>query len=665
MAAKNFRKLFEPYTVKSMTLRNRIVMTPIGTNFAEHTGEVNERIIDYYKQRAKGGTGLITIEAASVYSPQGASGSYQLRIDHDNYIPGLYRLCESIHDCGSKISILLNHAGSAANGKITNIQPVSASDIPSRVGGDIPRALTTDEIYTIVDKFAEAAKRAVTAGFDAVEIQAGHGYLLNQFLSPTTNDRTDEFGGSKENRARFTTLVLKAVRETVGENIPIFLGISADELAEGGNTLDDTLEIVEYFKDYVDVFDVSAGLTCSIQYQYDADYLPDGWKSYMSKSIKEKTGKPCQTSGNIREPEVANRILEDGEADLIAIGRGLIADPEWVNKVQFGNTDDINRCISCNNGCTATLGDEPIRCSINPALVSGSLYKDKKLKKPCNVVVVGGGTAGLEAACSAAEVGCTTFLLEKKDVLGGLATEISKIPAKHRLNDFPVYLQRRAAALDNLYIFKNVEATLEVIEKFNPHIIICATGSAPLLPPIAGLHENIDKEGGKVESILSMIKHVPDYPEDMTGQKVVVIGGGAVGLDVVEFFAPRGAEVSIVEMMPAIGRDLDPVTKNDTKCMMEKYNVNQLTSTALQEVKEDCFVVKSPEGEVYELPFDHGFVCLGMRAQSKVYEEVSKAYKDTNVRVENIGDSVRARRIIDGTFEGRNIVFTLEQKGFL
>mgnify|MGYP000059302902 CR=1 FL=1 len=292
-------------------------------------------------------------------------------------------------------------------------------------------------------------------------------------------------------------------------------------------------------------------------------------------------------------------------------------------------------------------------------------YKKEKVKKHCSVVVIGAGTAGLEAACTAAEVGCTTFLLEKKDVLGGLATEISKIPAKHRLNDFPVYLQRRAAALDNLYIFKNVEATLEVIEKFNPHIIICATGSAPLLPPISGLHENIDKEGGKVESILSMIKHVPDYPEDMTGQKVVVIGGGAVGLDVVEFFAPRGAEVSIVEMMPAIGRDLDPVTKNDTKCMMEKYNVNQLTSTALQEVKEDCFVVKSPEGEVYELPFDHGFVCLGMRAQSKVYEEVSKAYKDTNVRVENIGDSVRARRIIDGTFEGRNIVFTLEQKGFL
>ena len=664
MAAKNFRKLFEPYTVKSMTLRNRIVMTPIGTNFAEHTGEVNERIIDYYKQRAKGGTGLITIEAASVYSPQGASGSYQLRIDHDNYIPGLYRLCESIHDCGSKISILLNHAGSVANGKMTNIQPVSASDIPSRVGGDIPRALTTDEIYTIVDKFAEAAKRAVTAGFDAVEIQAGHGYLLNQFLSPTTNDRTDEFGGSKENRARFTTLVLKAVRETVGENIPIFLGISADELAEGGNTLDDTLEIVEYFKDYVDVFDVSAGLTCSIQYQYDADYLPDGWKSYMSKSIKEKTGKPCQTSGNIREPEVANRILEDGEADLIAIGRGLIADPEWVNKVQFGNTDDINRCISCNNGCTATLGDEPIRCSINPALVSGSLYKDKKLKKPCNVVVVGGGTAGLEAACTAAEVGCTTFLFEKNDHLGGLAVEISKIPDKKRLRDFPDYLVHRASKLTNLFIFKGQEATLPLIKALHPNIIVNSTGSNPLLPPIKGLHDHIDKEGSKVASITGMINHLADYPEDCTGKKVVVVGGGAVGLDVVEYFAPKGAQVSIVEMMPQIGKDLDPVSKCGTNTLMREHNVNQMTETALCEVKADAFTVKA-NGEEKDLPFDYGFVCLGMRANAPVLDEIREAFADTNVEIINIGDSVRARRIIDGVQEGHNILNVLADHEYL
>ena len=658
-----YTHIFEPLTVRTMTIKNRICMMPMGTNYGEQNGEMSFLHIDYYRQRAKGGTGLLIVENANVDFPQGSNGTTQLRIDHDNYLPRLYKFCEDMHRYGTKVSIQINHAGaSAMSSRIGGLQPVSASNIPSKTGGATPRPLTKDEILAIVKKYGEAAKRAQTAGFDAVEIQAGHGYLLNQFLSPTTNDRTDEFGGSKENRARFTTLVLKAVRETVGENIPIFLGISADELAEGCNTLDDTLEIVEYFKDYVDVFDVSAGLTCSIQYQYDADYLPDGWKSYMSKAIKEKTGKPCQTSGNIREPEVANRILEDGEADLIAIGRGLIADPEWVNKVQFGNTDDINRCISCNNGCTATLGDEPIRCSINPALVSGSLYKDKKLKKPCNVVVVGGGTAGLEAACTAAEVGCATVLIEKSGELGGLARRVGKMPNKQRLGYFPQYLERRAMKLKNLFICKNTEASIEFIEGFKPDIVVNATGSVPLLPNIPGLKENL--EAGNVSTIFDLVDHVDSYPGDLSGKKVVVIGGGNVGLDVVEFFVPRKADVTIVEQKAHFGENLDFITKTGSIEFMNKNKVNQYPNASLLEVKEHSFVVRHDYKDL-ELDFDYGFVCLGMRAQSKVYEEVSKAYKDTNVRVENIGDSVRARRIIDGTFEGRNIVFTLEQKGFL
>ena len=416
MAAKNFRKLFEPYTVKSMTLRNRIVMTPIGTNFAEHTGEVNERIIDYYKQRAKGGTGLITIEAASVYSPQGASGSYQLRIDHDNYIPGLYRLCESIHDCGSKISILLNHAGSVANGKMTNIQPVSASDIPSRVGGDIPRALTSDEIYTIVDKFAEAAKRAVTAGFDAVEIHAGHSYLISQFLSPVYNDRTDEFGGSIENRTRFCRMIIDEVRSQIGPHMPIMLRLSADELVDGGNTLEDTLKYLEYLNDEVDIFDVSCGLNDSIQYQIDANYMKDGWRSYMAKAVKEKFGKPVISMGNYRDPQVVEDTLARGDCDLIGMGRGLIAEPNWVHKVANDQECMLRKCISCNVGCAGNRigGNRPIRCTVNPSVLEGDTHLGRKVNKNCNVVVIGGGTAGLEAACSAAEVGCTTFLLEKK-----------------------------------------------------------------------------------------------------------------------------------------------------------------------------------------------------------------------------------------------------------
>ena len=658
--------IFEPMTIRRMTVKNRIVMTPMGTNYGEQNGEMSFLHINYYEQRAKGGTGLLIVENASVDSPQGSNGTTQLRIDLDNYIPRLFKLCENVHKHGACIAIQLNHAGASAMSSRIGMQPVSASDVPSKAGGEIPRPLEKDEMMHIVKKYGEAAKRAQTAGFDAVEIHAGHSYLISQFLSPITNKRTDEFGGSVENRTRFCRMVIDEVRKQVGPFFPIMLRLSADELMEGGNTLDDTLEYLDYLQEEVDIFDVSCGLNGSIQYQIDANYLPDGWRSYMAKAVKEKFNKPCISMGNIRDPKVAERILADGDADLIGMGRGLIADPAWVNKVATGHECDLRKCISCNIGCAGNrIGfNRPIRCTVNPAVLEGDVYKNQKVNKNCNVVVIGGGTAGLEAACTAAEVGCNTFLLEKGETLGGLASVISKIPAKKRLADFPNYLIHRAEQLENLYIFTNTEGTPENIRKFHPNLIVSSTGSAPLLPPIKGLHDRIDKEGSKVASILGMINHINDYPEDMTGKKVVVVGGGAVGLDVVEFFAARNAEISIVEMMDQIGRDLDPVTKNDMKDQMKKHHVAQLTKTALQEVKDSSFLVKDAEGE-RELPFDYGFVCLGMRAQSKVYEEVSKAYKDTNVRVENIGDSVRARRIIDGTFEGRNIVFTLEQKGFL
>ena len=546
------------------------------------------------------------------------------------------------------------------------MQPVSASDVPSKEGGEIPRPLSREEILHIVKKYGEAAKRAQTAGFDAVEIHAGHSYLISQFLSPITNKRTDEFGGSVENRTRFCRMVIDEVRKQVGPFFPIMLRLSADELMEGGNTLDDTLEYLDYLQEEVDIFDVSCGLNGSIQYQIDANYLPDGWRSYMAKAVKEKFNKPCISMGNIRDPKVAERILADGDADLIGMGRGLIADPAWVNKVATGHECDLRKCISCNVGCAGNrIGvNRPIRCTVNPSVLEGDVYKKLHVNKNCNVVVIGGGTAGLEAACTAAEVGCNTFLLEKGSELGGLASLISKIPAKNRLADFPHYLMHRAEQLENLYIFTNTEGTPENIRKFHPNIIVSSTGSAPLLPPIAGLKDRIDNEDYNIYSILGMINHINDFPKDLEGKKVVVVGGGAVGLDVVEFFADRNADISIVEMMDQIGRDLDPVSKNDTKAMMKKHNVHQLTKTALLEVKDSSFLVKG-DGEPYELPFEYGFVCLGMRAQGQLYQSLTEEFSSEDVEIMNIGDSQRARRIIDGTQEGRNILTILEQKGYL
>ena len=662
-----YQHIFSPMTIRHMTVKNRIVMMPMGTNFGEQNGEMSFLHINYYEQRAKGGTGLLIVENASVDSPQGSNGTTQLRIDSDNYIPRLYKLCENVHKHGACIAIQINHAGASAMSSRIGMQPVSASDVPSKEGGEIPRPLTKEEILHIVRKYAEAARRAQICGFDAVEIHAGHSYLISQFLSPIYNKRTDEFGGSAENRTRFAHMILEAVRKQVGPHFPIFLRISADELMEGGNTLEDTLAYLEYLEKEVDVFDVSCGLNGSIQYQIDANYLPDGWRSYMARAVKEKFGKPCIAVGNIRHPQIAEEILAKGDADFIGMGRGLIAEPEWVNKVEYGNECDLRSCISCNIGCAGhRIGlNQPIRCTVNPAVNSGEDYIKHKIKKPCNVVVIGGGTAGLEAACTAAEVGCTTFLIEKKAELGGLASVISKIPDKKRLGEFPQYLIRRAEKLHNLFVFCNTQATTELVKSLNPDIIVNATGSEPTLPPIRGLHELVDKEDSHVATVLKMIERIPEYPEHMEGRKVVIIGGGAVGLDVMEFFTERGARVSMVEMLPMIGNGLDPVSRCDIHAKLKKYQVEQMVNTMLQEVRNDRFIVKTPQDEIKELPFDYGFICLGMKASTPVLKELEEIFSDTNVEIINIGDSKRARRIIEGTEEGRNILSVLERHDYL
>ncbi len=664
---RNYKHIFEPLTVRRMTMKNRIMMTPMGTNYGEQSGEMSFLHINYYEQRARGGTGLIMVENASIYSPEGSNGTTQLRIDHDNFLPRLYKLTESVHKHGACIGIQLNHAGASAQSARINMQPVSASDIPSKAGGEIPRPLEKEEIYLIIKKFGEAAKRAQMAGFDTVEIHAGHSYLLNQFLSPVYNNRTDEFGGSAENRSRFVRLVLEEVRAQVGPFFPIFLRISADEFAEGGNTLEDTLDSLKYYHEEADVLDVSCGLNSSIQYQIDANYLPDGWRSYMAKAVKEKYGKPCVTMGNIRNPQVAEDILARGDADIIGIGRGLIADPEWVRKIELGDINDIRKCISCNIGCAGNrIGiNRPIRCTVNPAVPDGEVYKKQHIRKPCNVVVIGGGTAGMEAACTAAEVGCTAFLIERKPHLGGLAMEISKIPDKKRLADFPNYLIHRSQKLKNLYTFTGTEASIDLIQNLKPDLIVNATGSSPLLPPIPGLLDTIDQDGSKVYSILNMISHVNDFPEDLSGKEVVVIGGGAVGLDVVEFFAPRGAQVTIVEMMSVIGNGIDPVSKAGMNELMKKHKVRQMTNTALKHVQPDSFLVETADGQE-QLTFDYGFVCLGMKANQPVLQDIQNTFDDdSTTEVINIGDSTRARRIIEGTEEGRNVLNTLEKYGYL
>ena len=663
-----YPNIFEPLTVKRTTIRNRIAMTPMGTNYGEANGEMSNRHMNYYSLRAKGGVGLIILENANVEYPVGSNGTSQIRIDHDSYMPRYYQLVESLHKDGATVAIQINHAGASASSARTGVETVSSSNVPTKAGGEIPRPMTKEEILTTVKKYAEAAKRIQAIGFDAIEIHCGHSYLMSQFISPYYNKRTDEFGGSVENRLRFPRMVLEAVRKEVGPWFPIIVRVSAEERVPGGNTLEDTLEYLEYLDEFVDMYDVSCGLNPSLQYQIDSNFLPDGWRSYMSRAVKDKFGKPVINTGNYRDPKTVEKVLESGDVDIVGMGRGLIAEPNWVKKVQSGEEDMLRKCISCNVGCAGNrIGvNRPIRCTVNPAVPEGDIYKKLKVNKNCNVVVIGAGTAGMEAACTAAEVGCNVFLLEKKDHVGGLSSFISNLPSKTRMKDFPKYLENRASKLDNLYTFLNTEANVELIKKFKPNIIVNATGSVPLVPPIKGLKENL--EAGNVSTIFDMINNVNDgkYPDEVcNGKKVVVIGGGSVGLDVIEYFAPRGAECTIVDMLPQIGMLADPITKCSMRETHDKYDVKEYVNTALQEVKENSFVVKLPNGEITELEFDLGFNCLGMRANNPLLPELKEAFDDTDVAIYQVGDSVRARRIMEGTMDGRAILNVLESQGYL
>ena len=663
-----YPNIFEPLTVKRTTIRNRIAMTPMGTNYGEANGEMSNRHMNYYSLRAKGGVGLIILENANVEYPVGSNGTSQIRIDHDSYMPRYYQLVESLHKDGATVAIQINHAGASASSARTGVETVSSSNVPTKAGGEIPRPMTKEEILTTVKKYAEAARRIQAIGFDAIEIHCGHSYLMSQFISPYYNKRTDEFGGSVENRLRFPRMILEAVRKEVGPWFPIIVRVSAEERVPGGNTLEDTLEYLEYLDEFVDMYDVSCGLNPSLQYQIDSNFLPDGWRSYMSRAVKDKFGKPVINTGNYRDPKIVEKVLESGDVDIVGMGRGLIAEPNWVKKVQSGEEDMLRKCISCNVGCAGNrIGvNRPIRCTVNPAVPEGDIYKKLKVNKNCNVVVIGAGTAGMEAACTAAEVGCNVFLLEKKDHIGGLSSFISNLPSKTRMKDFPKYLENRASKLDNLYTFLNTETNVELIKKFKPNIIVNATGSVPLVPPIKGLKENL--EAGNVSTIFDMINNVNDgkYPDDVcNGKKVVVIGGGSVGLDVIEYFAPREAECTIVDMLPQIGMLADPITKCSMRETHDKYGVKEYVNTALQEVKENSFVVKLPNGEITELAFDLGFNCLGMRANNPLLPELKEAFDDTDVAIYQVGDSVRARRILESTMDGRAVLNVLEAHGYL
>lgn len=532
-----FPRLFAPGRIGSLELRNRILMAPMEKNLATATGAVTQRYIDYVEARAAGGAALILLESMYVH-PAGRNHLYQLGIHDDALVPGHRRLVEACHRHGALVGAELQFAGRETSAAVTGTQPVAPSPVPctTLAGGEMPRALTVAEIAAIVGEFAEAARRAVAAGFDMIEIHGAHGYLVGQFLSPYANKREDEYGGDFERRLRFPLDVIAAVREAVGPGMPLLYRLSAEEHVEGGLTLADMCRIAPRLEAAgINGLDVTAGIYESAVWMVQPMEMEQGCLAPLAREIRRAVTIPVSVAGRISDPQVAERILEAGDADFVTLGRALHADPEMPRKSREGREREICYCVACLK-CSDLLGQNaPVLCLANTRTAREREYTPRRTARPARVVVVGAGPAGLEAARVLALRGHAVTVIERAAEPGGQMLLSRLVPKREELAGLAAYLAD-AALRAGAEIRLGVEATVEIVLAERPDAVVVATGARPGMPPIAGI---LDSPAVDPFDVLRR----PAGPV----RRALVIGGGLLGVGVAHVLAERGADVIITE----------------------------------------------------------------------------------------------------------------------
>jgi 2,4-dienoyl-CoA reductase-like NADH-dependent reductase (Old Yellow Enzyme family)/thioredoxin reductase len=646
MITTRFNKILEPTHIGQMKVKNRIVMAPMGTNYAEAGGAVSQRMLDYYEARARGGVGLIIVEGSAPslqcnISFRG-SPSYQASLGDDKFIPGWKRLTEAAHKYGARMAIQIMH-GTLENwdGKLVQVGP-SPVVVPARIMGVFggpPHELTVEEIAERAGWFASAARRAKEAGFDGVEIHGAHQYIVAAFLSSATNQRKDKYGGSVGNKARFLIEILQAVRREVGSSFPVWVRFNAQEWGvENGITMDETKQMVSLA--------VEAGAQALHVSAYGAGSyittapIPDtaGFLVPLADEVKKLTEVPVIAVGRL-DVELGEKILEEGKADLIAIGRRLLADPDLPNKLVEGRLNEVVPCIGCME-CIERLAfderGEGVTCVVNPALGREKAYQIKPVKKAKKVVVVGGGPAGLEAAIVAGKRGHRVTLLEKEAKLGGQLNIAALPPFKGDILPWIEYLSNQVEKA-GAKVELNTDATSEIITKKKPDAVIIATGGTAVMPDIPGIKKSNVVTAQDVLSGKVRIR-----------QNVVIIGGGMVGCETGHYLAEQGKTVTIIEILKRMANDVFFMARRRLMDGLRSKSVTLLTSARCEEIKEGSVLVTTAEGKKETISTDAVVIAVGYNADDGLY----KALEGKVPEIRCIGNSAKPRRILEASSEG-------------
>jgi len=636
MVVEEVKYLFQPITIGDVNIKNRICMAPMNTRFG-YDGFVTEQLVDYYVERAKGGAGFIVVEMGIIDYPIGSTaGKGMIATDDDKYNPGLNKLATAIEKGGSVPMIELSHGGRYAHSALTGMQPVAPSPIRGFRGrGEMPRELTTEEVEGLVERFGDSARRSAEAGFKGVLLMGSTGYLISQFGSPLTNKRNDKFGGeTPAERATFIVEIIKNIRKKLGNQFPVIYKISADEYMDGGTVLEDAQIMAKRAEQAgASIIHTWAGWHESPKPMLPMS-VPRGAFVYLAEAMKKIMKVPVMTGGRINDPRLASDIIRDGRADLVHFGRPFLTDPYFPKKAMKGEFDDINMCIACCRCFDAMTTPGPVVCSVNAGL--GKEGKPlEKAKKSKNILIIGGGPAGMEAARVAALRGHKATLWEKSDHLGGNLITASLAPHKEETNCLIHYLTYQMKKL-KVNVQLNKEATVDSILKENADEVVLATGAKAINPDIPGIKSK------NVVMALEVLKGISD-----TGSNIVVVGGGMIGCETAEFLKSQGKEVSIIEMLPKIARDIGPATRWSVTMRIARWGIKQYTSSKVVRIIDNGVEIER-EGNPEIVEADTVVIAAGMEPQN----ELINMMREKLPTIQTIGDCSQARRMLEAIHEG-------------